>query len=137
MVRADAAEHEAAHVVVGLAVGLQFKRAALLEVNPKHLDPDSGYCWFLGHRTKDRLALGIMYCAGAAWEAQHGRPAFARGDLKLARNWLGLSAADVRAATRIARELLDSRRRVHARIASELCDRDLTARDVAGLVLDL
>ncbi len=128
------AEHEAAHVVVGCALGLKLKRAALQHARPEH-DSSEGYTWFAPGRAY--LAFGIMTCAGIAWESRVGGDlAYAVCDIRNAKQILR-SAASVATSTKLARELLDSRRRLHARIASELCDRDLTAPDIEALVLDL
>lgn len=127
------AEHEAAHMVVGLALGLRFKRAAVEEWSFRGWRA-LGFTWFsVGPRT--RLAAGVMSCAGIAWEARPGGwHEGADGDRKLAREWL-TGAHDVRVATRIAAELLAARRAIHIRLAHELCERSLGPRDVARLVL--
>jgi hypothetical protein len=134
VLRTDTADHEAAHVVVGVAVGLRLKLASICHGT----GDNEGVAWFIGSRVRNSLALGLMYCAGAAWEARkgdRGHESYARGDLELARKWLGLSKSDVRAGVRVASELLDARRALHARVARELCDRDLTHKDVRALVL--
>jgi len=126
------AEHEAAHMVVGLALGLRFKRAAVEDFEWRGWQA-GGFTWFAGG-PRTRLASGVMSCAGIAWESrQGGVPEYADGDRKLAREWLA-SMHDVRAATRIANEILTSRKRIHRTLAHRLCEAPLGPRDVARLV---
>lgn len=126
------AEHEAAHVVVGLALGLKLRKATI-EPTPIGADQIAlGYAWF--EHGKNYLAHALMLCAGVAWERRPGGLGDSPEDYALAKHALRYKS-DVETGVRLARELLDSRRRVHAKIASELCDRDLTAADVEALVL--
>ncbi len=127
------AEHEAAHVVVGCALGLKLKRASIAHAQPGH-DSSEGFTWF--QHGRDYLAFGVMVCAGIAWESRPGgEPAYAAADLKSARQ-IHRYRANVETSVRIAREMLDGRRRLHARIASELCDRDLGSADIERLIID-
>jgi hypothetical protein len=128
------AEHEAAHLVVGCALGLKLRRATVL---PGTTDPKlDGYAWFHGPM-RAHAAFGVMYAAGIYWESRAGGdPEDARYDKVHARACFK-SAADVRTAARLAGEILTARRGVLARVARELLDRDLTAKDVQSLVLDL
>lgn len=131
-VRADAAEHEAAHVVVGLALGLKLRKAALGYFdNPQHyLD---GFTWFSHGR--QYLAFGVMICAGIAWERREGgNPSNAALDAKQAKQ-IHIYSANVETSVRLADELLRARRAAHARVARELCDRDLGPADVERLVI--
>lgn len=127
------AEHEAAHLVVGLALGLKLKRAFVRRATYEGILID-GLVYFNGYARR-RLAVGVMACAGIVWEARLGRKGLDWVDAKLARDCL-TSAHDVKVATNLAREILDGRRRLHARVASELCDRDLGPADVERLVLE-
>ncbi len=125
------AEHEAAHIVVGLALGLRLRRAV---VGPCEWRGWAalGYTWFAVGPRK-RLAAGIMSCAGIAWEARpSGDAQGAAGDRILAREWL-TSLHDVAVGTRIAAEILRGRRAIHARLAAELTDGALGPRDIARL----
>lgn len=127
------AEHEAAHLVVGLALGLKLRRAFVRRETWNGLTID-GLVYFNGYQRR-RLAIGVMACAGIVWEAKLGRKGLDWVDAKLARTCL-TSTHDVLVATRLAREILEGRRRLHARVASELCDRDLGPADVEALVLE-
>ena len=133
MIDPRTAEHEAAHLVVGCALGLKLRRATVLPTGPDALYV--GYAWFHGPM-RAHAAFGVMYAAGVYWENRDGgNPDVAVYDLKHARACFR-SSADVRTAARLAGEILTARRGVLARVARELLDRDLTARDIAALILD-
>lgn len=132
---AAVAEHEAAHLVVGLALGLKLKRAKLEEVRLSSGLVELGHVWFAGSGRRG-LALSIMYCAGVAWELEHGAdPTAIAHDQKLAEKYL-IGKHDVATGIRLASELLAARKKAHARVASELCERDLGPRDIARLIVD-
>src|SRR5688572_19198623 len=93
------AEHEAAHVVVGLAMGLRLHRASL---TPEVIDGvlTCGYAWF-GGSSREGLARSVMYCAGVAWESRPGgMPEAASADRRLARKYFR-SAHDLQTGVRI------------------------------------
>lgn len=125
------AAHEAAHVVVGCALGLRLDYARVLSVGgeTQFLPPGS------------RLAFGLMYAAGCAWEAMRpgGLAAYARVDRRLAREQLrGYGVrADVRSAVTAARAILESRRELHHAVTDLLIVRDITGRDVRRLAAQL
>ena len=128
------AEHEAAHVVVGLALGLRLRKATIRPQPFGHSGIALGLSWFAHDRRY--LAVGIMFAAGVAWDRRTGwADETTHTDYELARSTLK-RRADVDTAVRLAGELIDGRRRVHARIASELCDRDLNAADIAAMVIE-
>ena len=131
---AGAAEHEAAHVVVGLALGLRLRRVALGAFDDEGWYTH-GFTWFRGNYAEHRLALGVMYCAGVAWEARRGAKEYAAADRELALKACKQSRHDYRTGVRIADEILRARARAHRRVVRELCDRDLGPRDVERLVL--
>lgn len=123
-----AAEHEAAHVVVGLALGLRLRKAT---VEPSVLNGErvGGYTWFsVGRR---RLAFGVMVCAGIAWEgaSEPHEPSFAAGDWDLAREYLK-SESSILDGVRLAREVLNNRRRLHRQVTLWLLDQDLTEQNL-------
>ncbi len=128
------AEHEAAHLTVGLALGLRLRKATIVPSAHKR-GILCGYVWFYSERKY--LAQAIMLCAGVVWDRKAGFTPddTTAGDLHQAKQLV--SRADVPTCLKLAEEILDSRRRVHARIASELCDRDLSGADVEALVLDV
>jgi hypothetical protein len=137
--RAEHAEHEAAHVGVGLALGLPLKVATLKRSVWQKIEIE-GFVWFGDLR--NRLAHGVMACAGVVWEARPGgEPKGARGDLTNARFFLqsvrrGSSlAANVQTGCKLAAEIMRTRQRVLARVARELCDRDLRPAELAEMVV--
>ncbi len=62
-----------------------------------------------------------------------GRPDYWAHDGALALEMLR-DRLDVRSAAQVAGEILRTRRRIHARVARELWQRDLTARDLREMV---
>lgn len=135
MLDARVAEHEAAHVVVGLALGLKLGRASTTPSVEPNVGLVHGSVWF--REGRGRMAMGIMFAAGRAWEQRAGGTLWwAWRDTELARRYL-IGPANLKTAVKVAREILDGRRRVHAKIASELCDRDLTSADIEALILGL
>lgn len=140
-VRVDHSEHEAAHVVVGLALGLPLKAATLSKTTWRKIEIE-GFVWFGDYRK--HLAHGVTACAGIVWESRPGgEPEGARGDLQLAREYLrrttygGSTAQNIATGCTLAAEILRTRQRVLARVARELCDRDLGPRELRELVLDV
>lgn len=127
------AEHEAAHVVVGLALGLKLRKATIQPTPTGATGIMLGYAWF--EHAKNYMAHAIMLCAGVAWERRPGGLGDSPEDYALAKHALRYKR-DVETGVRIADELLKARRRAHARVASELCERDLGPADVARLVID-
>lgn len=130
--RADAAEHEAAHVVVGLALGLKLKHATIRMTTMRGESLD-GHVWF--EHGRQYLAFGVMVCAGIAWERRYGgKPVNASGDERLAKQ-IHIYRANVETSVRIADEMIRSRRAAHTRVARALLDRDLGPSDVERLVV--
>jgi len=128
---ADVAEHEAAHIVVGLALRLPFKAARLGEERWRNLTI-LGYTWFGG---RCHIAHGVAACAGIVWERRPGgRPDAAAGDRRLARENLR-TRAGIETGCRLAAEILSRRRGILEIVARELCDRDLGPAELAEMVL--
>lgn len=127
----EAAQHEAAHLVVGVSLGLRL-RCAGVEPAPGPDWTAPGYCWFAlqGYTLRKRSALALMYAAGIAWEAGFDRPSLV--DAQLCRK-LVTSRQDVYALEKAARAMLIGLSPIHARVTRALLDRDLTAADVARL----
>jgi hypothetical protein len=123
------AQHEAAHVVVGLAVGLRLTYAKLFAKGAT-----LGATQFeSGLRGKDpRFALAIA--AGVAWE----RGLRASGDCDRIDRWLlvkmGYSRGEIRGLVRAAAAILETRGAAHARVTRALVERDLTREDGARLM---
>src|SRR6478609_9003025 len=115
------AQHEAAHIVVGVALGLRLHSASITPADDYY-----GFVWFPWGGTK--LADSLTLAAGVAWERAIGSTqGYERDDLAQLRQ-LQRSASGVRAAVRAAGAMLSSLGPVHARVTRALLERDLTGR---------
>ena len=121
----DVAQHEAAHVVVGVALGLRLHSASAL---PSPKEDLLGHAWF---PYGSRIALSIMYSAGVAWDRLTGA-GLSEGDVVLVRE-IERSAAGVRASVRAARALITELRGVHAQVTRALLKQDLRHQHIAAL----
>lgn len=137
------AQHEAAHAVVGVYLGLPLRRVRVAELSPTHFG--TGFAHFKCARVDApnwegyarRLHLGIMYAAGAAGDALHGRnlPYEWRDDFKLVRE-VGFSKAERRVLLDIARQYLAGPcRRPWGAVTEALLERDLTGPEIKALVM--
>lgn len=131
------AGHEAAHVVVGCALGLTF-RAARVRTHPGVHDPSAtwdGETWFL-ERPGDDLGHAIMAAAGVVWDQRvHAHvEAVPESDLWYVRKYMRGSRRRVETCIRSAATILDARAKLHARLMRALADRDLTANDLRTIV---
>lgn len=127
-----AAQHEAAHVVVGVALGLRLRVASVAASyqDGRKLD---GYARFDG-RCGTTEAFGLMLAAGVAWERNvTGSDTFARGDLGVLREMHIRTPARVAALARASWSLLRELGPVHARLTRALVERDLTGADLTAL----
>ena len=126
------AQHEAAHVVVGVALGLRLGRASALP-----WAEGEGYCWFPLPPGRRTWADAVTGAAGVAWE-RAVEPTIAddvggqRGD------WAELLAAvpsrhDAETCVRAAAALLAGLGAAHARVTRALLERDLGPDDIAAL----
>ncbi len=128
----EAAQHEAAHVVVGVAVGLHLLRASVLPP-PAENWTAPGHCWFRGD-PKRHVAEATMFAAGVAWERAVGNsdPTDAYHDLAGCVDLVGPDNAET--CIRLARATLFELARVHTRVTRALLERDLTVRDISKIV---
>jgi hypothetical protein len=123
----DDAYHEAAHVVVGAALGLRLKQATITRPH------DSlGHVEFYGSH-KSREAWLIMYAAGVAWERRYGKLVYAQSDLECIRAMRVTGTARVLTLERAAWAILDTRGHLQGRIALALFEGDLTHAAVKAL----
>lgn len=123
------AQHEAAHVVVGTALGLRLRKATARRSKEAY-----GYADFdLHFGTLE--ATAIMYAAGVAWERYvTGSERLAYGD-KLALRKMGFrSRASMQPLVVSAWSILSARSGAHARITRALAERDLRGGDLAAFV---
>jgi hypothetical protein len=137
------AQHEAAHAVVGVYLGLPLRRVRVEPPTPALTG--SGSAHFDCERKNSpnwegyarRLHLGIMYAAGAAGDALHGRdtPYHWRVDFRLIRE-VGFSKAERRVLLDIARQYLAGPcKREWSAVTEALLERDLTGPEIKALVL--
>jgi len=125
------AAHEAAHVVVGVALGLRVRRAHVGEL----VEP--GGRTTLGHVVWDgrhgaRVAWAIMFAAGVAWEqALRHPPAGAAWDRRACVELVGV--AGLAPCVRSAAALLAALGAEHRRVAAALLERDLSGADLVAL----
>lgn len=126
----NVAQHEAAHIVVGVALGMRMRRA-VLEAEPGWTW--SGGVWFDG-RSSTTEAWGLMLAAGCAWElATAGHMRGARGDLAVLRSMGVHTRPRVRALATASGAMLAGLGVAHARVTRALVERDLSGRDVVAL----
>jgi hypothetical protein len=119
------AQHEAAHVVVGVALGLKL-REALIGLSWNEGAQIYGYTWFPAGTVRDREALACMYAAGPAYERLLGRPP-AQIELQCSVDFqrlreLRVGVRGVETFIRAASALLESRSTVHARVTRALLE---------------
>lgn len=123
------AQHEAAHVVVGVTLGLRLYRAT---IHPHDGAPDdSGYAWFWDGPREAEL---IMAAAGVAWERRVGDVWHARDDIAWLRSRRVRGNARLVALERAAWAVLESRAALHARVTRALLEGDVTPRVLRTLV---
>ena len=124
------AQHEAAHVVVGVALGLRLYEASLLHIPG---DRDGHVIFYEG----SRLAMAMMRLAGVVAELRIGDAgdiARASVDKAQARQSLrGLGRGNYAAAFMAADAILASRVPIHTAVTRALLERDLRAADIAAL----
>ncbi len=141
------AKHEAAHVVVGVALGLKL-REAVIGVGPW---PGGlvrlGYVWFGDPGKRRKEAFSLMTAAGVAWDRSVG--ALSKSDLRQIAKAVGceidepLSSGDyaillentsgrhgAEALIRAAGALLTDLHIAHDRVTRALLTRDLKGKDI-------
>lgn len=122
--------HEAAHVVVGLVLGLKLVAA---RITPG--EAWAGHTEWLGG---ERFALACMFGAGVVWDRM-GKEGFSALDAELCRKHVTTNAA-VGTCYRIAKEIILSHRKAHTLVAESLLHAEemiLTGTDVRRLALGL
>lgn len=123
----ETAQHEAAHIVVGVAVGLRLERATARPTRGAW-----GETWFAGeHRGLD-TAFALMYAAGIAWDRALGLSDYGSSlDARYCRELVGKRG--VEACTLAASAILATRGGIHARVTRALLEHDLTMAHVEAL----
>jgi hypothetical protein len=126
--RRDVAEHEAAHGVVGLALGLK-----LVEIRITPGDIFEGHCLWSGG---ERFALACMFGAGVVWDRMCKR-GFSALDAELCRKHTTTNAATA-TCYRVAKLIISERRPALRLLTNALDARShLTGKDVRQLALGL
>jgi hypothetical protein len=123
------AQHEAAHVVVGLALGLRLL-CVRLGAGGKDV---AGYTEWSAVPWPREAGL-LMTAAGLAWERHCGDLKHAHYDVKDLRRAGVRGNARIRVLERAAWAVLASRHSAHALITRALLERDLTSKDVSHLI---
>lgn len=123
------AQHEAAHVVVGVALGLRMRAAVLEPARPGFTQ--SGYAWFPTGARRKREALALMYAAGVAWDRAVG-DRFTATDTRLVRAYVS-GRHGVESCVRAAAAMLAGLGPAHARVTRALLERDLSGADITAL----
>lgn len=126
------AAHEAAHVVVGVALGLRLRLATVGHSTHARGPQLAGYADFYEKRG-DGIAQAIMLAAGIAWDrGLRYDPWYTSIDreecFKIVRGRQSVEACVAAAAAMLA-----ARKRVHARVTAALLERDLTHDDVVAM----
>jgi hypothetical protein len=124
------AQHEAAHVVVGVSLGLRLRRVWLGVQKVGRYTYIGTTEW--EPRPWPAEAQRIMSAAGVAWERRGGDLEHAACDLA----WLRrerVTGARLVAVERAAWALLETRMGLHTRVSRALLEHDLTGRDVARM----
>lgn len=129
MRRFDVAQHEAAHIVVGVAVGLRVRRAILGDRVNHGTWKVWGCVWF-DDRNAAPMQLSLAYAAGVAWDRSLGEES--EGDFEILRK-MRYTRREIDALVLASSALLAGRMPLHTRCTRALYDRDLTAVDVARL----
>ncbi len=125
----DVAAHEAAHVVVGLAVGLSLKYVLIATPG----NEAAGLT--LWNSDGSDIGYAIQYAAGVVWD-EMSLQGYSRDDARLCRKHVDYQA-DVNVCKRVAKALLLSRKVAHQLITKALLAADhyrLTGADVRNLI---
>lgn len=121
------AQHEAAHVTVGVALGLRLISATALDSD----DALGTTVFWIGPH--DRYAYMLMLAAGLAWERRCGDAVHALSDVATLRG-LGIKTTRaVQIVDRAAWALLETRAGIHAKVTRALLDGDLDSKSVRAL----
>lgn len=130
MRRFDVAQHEAAHIVAGQAVGLRVRRAILGDEPCHGTWRMYGAVWF-NDRTATPTQLAIAIAAGCAWD--RGMHEESEGDFRLLRT-MRHTRKEIDALVVAASAILSGRMAIHQRCARALYERDLDAGDILRIV---
>lgn len=132
----ETAQHEAAHVVVGVALGIRLYSAGIGPWKRRGRWPAdanaAGHADFLEKRG-DNHAQALMLAAGVAWDRMFGYPAWHSSyDWAECRHIVG-GRQSTEACIIAATAMLGGLMREHSVVTRALLVRDLTGEDVARL----
>jgi len=129
----ETCQHEAAHVVVGIALGLRLRKAVVN--NGTRAWYSSGWAWFTNHGSD--LAHAIMFAAGTAWDREMGEdcPEDSKNCLERLKKDPSdpTGHAELRTCIRIARQMLRDLSVAHSMVTKALLEKDLTSKDIAAI----
>ena len=127
MSKIEDAQHEAAHVVVGIALGLRLV-SATIKPGPGSL----GMTTFLVGKS-DRIADLLWTAAGLAWERRNGDMLHALSDVVDLRRAGIKGTRQLQVLERAAWAILESRPGIHARVTRALLEGDLDHKSARAL----
>ncbi len=132
-----ASTHEAAHIVVGVALGLRLRKAVIKRESEDGWVSE-GWAWFDNYGSS--LSHAIMYAAGVVWERAHGRESpldyrYMLEELKvyMPKDQSIKENVETRTCLRLAGLLLRSHGKAHRHVTKALMERDLTHRDIRAI----
>ncbi len=127
------AQHEAAHVVVGVALGLRLRSAVVGYHEDPELGPVAGVASF-DRRSGTTEAYALMLAAGVYFEERTtGSWTDARGDVRILRTMGHRPDARISVMAVAAGAILESRRAAWDAVTRALLERDITGADVAAI----
>jgi hypothetical protein len=125
------AQHEAAHVVVGLTLGLRLTFAKLYPLSRTEKVAETQ---FEGVLSADDPRFAITIAAGIAWERGIKAPGECDRVDRAMLVRAHYSRGEIRGLVRAAAAILATRGPAHARVTRLLVERDLTRADGAALM---
>lgn len=126
------AQHEAAHIVVGVALGLRLIEANLTRKKVGRFDYLGETVW--EPKPWPREAGLLMTAAGLAWERACGDLIHARGDTAELRRAGVRGNARVRVLERAAWAILAGRPALHTRLTRALLEGSVTGQDIQRMI---
>lgn len=128
----DTSFHEAAHIVVGCALGMRVRSAT---AEPSFRANGQRVLGLVSFCNADPEALAIMFAAGVMWERRFGDIDTAWGDLAMLRQMRISASARLRTLETCAWEILRQRLAIHTTVASALRRGPLRHREIQRLAI--
>lgn len=127
----DVAQHEAAHVVVGVALGLKIREAVLKNEDMGNGWIKLGHVWFDWRGQADALVLATA--AGIAWDRAQGHRIWSSGDPRILYELGVKSRRAIDVHVKAASALLTQLGIAHDRVSRALVERDIGGSDIEKL----